>query len=390
MRIGVFSDSYRPYTSGVVTSICTLKEELVKMGHEVFIFAPGYPNYHDEEPNIHRLLSIPAPTNRDFTLALPVSPRISLLTRNLKLDIVHVHSPFILGQIGAKCARRLNLPLVFTYHTQYDQYAHYVPIGQELARDLTVKYSRNFCNRCDLVIAPSDDLRHLIAGYGVTTPIDVIPTGVDVERFSSGDRTWLRCKYNIPDSHRICLFVGRLAPEKNIDFLIRAFAGLKIIYPNVCLVIVATGPLEKELKKLTIEEGLQLDRDVIFTGLLPSEELVNAYRGADVFTFTSLSETQGIVLVEAMAAGLPIAAVKGTGTHEMVEDGQQGLLSDYDQESYIALIMRLLSEQKLSSTLAAQASARAAQLSAKIMVSRIENRYKELCTASRGLRPQIC
>ncbi|MGE5405532.1 MAG: glycosyltransferase family 4 protein [Candidatus Saccharibacteria bacterium] len=389
MRIGVFSDSYRPYTSGVVTSICTLKEQLHKLGHEVFIFAPGYPNYHDDESNIHRLLSIPAPTNRDFTLALPVSPRVSLLARKLKLDIVHVHSPFILGQIGAKCARRLELPLVFTYHTQYDQYAHYVPIGQELARDLTVKYSRNFCNRCDLVIAPSDDLRQLIMSYGVNVPIDVIPTGVDVERFSSGDKLWLRKKYNIPNTYRICLFVGRLAPEKNIDFLIKAFANVKHVYETVCLVIVATGPLEKELKKLAIEEGLQLGRDIIFTGLLPSDNLVNAYCGADIFTFTSLSETQGIVLAEAMAAGLPIAAVEGTGTHEMVENGRQGLLSAYELDSYGAIILRLLSEQNLYSDLAVQAPARAAELSAEIMASRIETRYRELALVKR-LSPQTC
>jgi len=178
VNIGIFADSYKHYTSGVVTSICTFKDEFERQGHTVHIFAPGYPDYRDKEPNIHRFASVPAPGNPDFTLAIPVSPRIYAVTKKLGLDLVHVHSPFILGLYGAKVARRYQLPLVFTYHTMYDQYVHYVPVARELARDVTVRYSRHFCNQCDLVVAPSTEVREKVSQHGIKTPVAVIPTGV--------------------------------------------------------------------------------------------------------------------------------------------------------------------------------------------------------------------
>lgn len=379
MRVGVFSDSYRPYTSGVVTSICTMREEFTRLGHEVFIFAPSYPNYRDIEPNIFRFFSVPAPTNPGYTLAVPVSTRALRIARKLKLDIVHVHSPFILGQVGARCARRMGLPLVFTYHTLYDQYAHYVPVGQELARDLTIKYSRYFCNRCDLVITPTVDVKNMIRSYGVETPIEVVPTGVDVRRFSRGRKNWLKKDYDLPDDYKTCLFVGRLAPEKNIDFLIRSFRRVKEMYPKCSLFIVATGPLEKELKKLVLNEGMNLSQDVIFTGALTSEKLIDVYSDADVFTFASTSETQGIVVVEAMAAGLPVVAVRAIGTQEMVEDGVQGILTEPDLESFSQAVVRVLQDQELRNYLASNAVQRAESLSSQAMARKLEHLFLMLC-----------
>lgn len=378
MRIGLFSDSYYPYTSGVVTSIATVKDELMSRGHDVHIFAPNYPNYHVKEKNVHRFFSVPAPTNPDFSLMVPVSPRLNMVVKQLELDLIHVHSPFILGQMGAKCARKYDLPLVFTYHTQYDQYVHYFPIAQDLARELTVKYSKYFCNKCDLVIAPSCDLESLIRSYGINTPIRVLPTGVDADYFGSGDREWLRRTYGIPKSKKICLFVGRLSFEKNIEFLIQTMRLIKEKTEDVCLVIVASGPQEKELKRMAVGEGLELDRDIVFAGFLPREQLVHAYNGADLFTFASVTETQGIVLVEAMAAGLPVVAVRATGTRDMVQDGVQGILTDEDVPAFADSILRVLGDRKLYARMAAAGPKRAQVLSSKAMAEKLEAEYMSL------------
>ncbi|NLV15824.1 MAG: glycosyltransferase family 4 protein [Syntrophomonadaceae bacterium] len=375
MRIGVFSDSYRPYTSGVVTSICTFKEELSKMGHETFIFAPSYQNYHDDEDNVFRCFSVPSPSNRDFAVPIPLSPRVNTIVKNLDLDIIHVHSPFILGPMGAGFSKKLNVPLVFTYHTLYDQYVHYVPMAQELARDLAIKYCSYFSNRCDLVITPTTDIKEMIQRYGISSPIEVIPTGVETDRFKRGDPNWIRQHFAIPADKKICLFVGRLSKEKNLEFLIQAFQKVKQQYDNACLVIIATGPLEKQLKKMVINLDMVLNEDVFFAGFLSFENLVDAYCGADLFTFASVTETQGIVLVEAMAAGLPVVAVKATGSQEMVEDGRQGILVNDDQDMMADQIVRLLRDDELRRNFAVQAVQRAADLSSRAMARKLERQY---------------
>lgn len=362
----------------MVTSICTFKEELTRLGHEVFVFAPSYPNYREREDNVFRFFSVPSPADANFTLAVPVSPRIGAVVKKLNLDIVHVHSPFIMGQLGLRCARRFGLPLVFTYHTMYDQYVHYVPVAQELAKEMTVKYSTNFCNRCDLVITPSADIKNLITDYGIRTRIEVIPTGVNTELFSRGDPGWLRRAFNIPSERKICLFVGRLTVEKNIEFLIKAFRKVHDTDPDTSLVIVAAGPLEKELKKLVITEGLALQHDVVFTGFLPFERLIDAYCGADLFTFASVTETQGIVLVEAMAAGLPVAAVRATGSQEMVQDGIQGILSEHDLDSFAGQMSMILKNDEMRQAFSRAGRERAAELSSQAMARRLEANYKQL------------
>lgn len=174
MKIGIFTESYKPYTSGVVTSISTFKDELTRLGHDIYIFAPSYPNC-DEEDNVFRYFSIPAPTNPGYTLALPVHPGMLALMKKLQLDIIHVHSPFTLGRVGLHYARKFDLPLLFTYHTRYDQYVHYVPMAKDLIKDVTIKYSRYFCNECDHIIAPSHEIESIIRSFLVTTPISVVP-----------------------------------------------------------------------------------------------------------------------------------------------------------------------------------------------------------------------
>ncbi len=389
MRIGIFTDSYRPYTSGVVTSIVTFKEELIQLGHEVYIFAPSYPDYHEQEQGVYRFYSLPSPTNPDFTLAIPVLPGIKMLVKKLNLDIIHVHSPFTMGRVGLHYARKYKIPIVFTYHTLYDQYAHYVPVAQELARDMALKLSNNFCNQCDHIIVPSKEVETLLNGYSIKSPVSVIPTGVPLHKFEHIQKDWLRTNYGIPDNRRILLFVGRLSKEKNLGFLIRAFRQINMQMPETTLVITAQGPLETELRDLARSLDFSLDTDVIFTGALPFETLVDVYSSSDLFVFSSMTETQGLVLIEAMASGLPVVAVRAYGVQDMVDDGINGVLTECERNEFCNAVIRVLNDEILYKRLKANAYLKAQNLSSANMALKLQEVYEKLAENSTPRRPRF-
>jgi len=380
VKIGIFTDSYKPYTSGVVTSITTFKRELEQLGHQFFIFAPNYPNYVESEEGVYRFYSVPAPTNPDFTLAIPVFPGMKYLLRKLDLDIIHVHSPFTMGRVGLHYARRLGLPIVFTYHTLYDQYIHYLPVAQELAREMTIKFANNFCRQVDHIIVPSSEASNILCSYNIPTPISVIPTGVPVERFRALDckGNVLRERYDIPAENKILLNVGRLTKEKNLEFLLDAFARVHQQNPQTTLVITAQGPLESALKQQAVYLGLKLERDVIFTGAVPFETLIQVYYSADLFVFSSMTETQGLVLIEAMAAGLPVVAIRAYGVADMVDHGINGFLTACDQDEFTGAILRLLSDDKIYHYFRNNALVKAEQVSSQNMALQLEKVYQQL------------
>ncbi|MGI5920682.1 MAG: glycosyltransferase family 4 protein [Syntrophomonadaceae bacterium] len=380
MRVGIFTDSYKPYTSGVVTSISTFKEELTRLGHQIYIFAPSYPNYFEQEENVYRFFSLPSPTNKDFTLAIPVHPGLNLTVKKLNLDIIHVHSPFTMGRVGLHYARRYKIPLLFTYHTKYDQYIHYVPLAQHWAREITIKYSNNFCSHCQHIVVPSSEVKEMLVNYRIKTPISIIPTGVPVDKFKGGNNKWLQENYNIPEGNQVLLFVGRLTKEKNLEFLIQAFQKIKNELPDSTLVLTAQGPLETELKNLCVELGLSLKNDVVFTGALPFDQLVHVYQSADLFVFSSVTETQGIVLIEAMAAGLPVVAVKASGVNDMVDNEVDGILTDCDQEEFARAVCRVINNPDLYARLKKGALKKAEELSSANMARKMEELYARLAS----------
>lgn len=380
LSIGVFTDSYRPYTSGVVRSIETFTQHLRALGHRVYIFAPSYPNCQPED-GVFRFRSIPAPTQREFTLALPVSLTLGATVRRLGLDIIHVHSPFLLGRLGARAARRFGLPLVFTYHTLYDQYVHYVPLFQGLSRKLVQCYTRDFCNRCDLVITPTALVADLLRRQGVETPLAVIPTGIELADFRNADRTWLRRRYGLPSEAKILLFVGRLGKEKNIDFLLHSFARLcaqENLGP-LKLVLVGGGTAAAELAREARQLGLE--QDVVFTGTLPKEEVAKCYAGADLFVFASLTETQGLVLAEAKAAGLAVVAVDANGVREMVNHGEDGYLSAPSLEEFTARVAELLRDDAKRLSMGRRAQITVQPYAAQNTAARLADHYRQLVAA---------
>lgn len=376
VNIAVFTDSYKPYVSGVVNSISTFNRELRRLGHNCFVFAPGYPGYADDEPGVFRFRSIKAPTNPDFRLAIPLSRSVIARLRSLQVDVIHTHSPFLMGGLGARSAHRLGLPLVFTYHTLYEEYVHYSPIARGLAKRLMRKISRDYCNRCDAVIAPTQVVSDLLLTYGVKTPVIVNPTGIDLSRYEQLDQSWLRLRYGIPAEHRILLFVGRLGQEKNVTFLIRAFAKVADSDPRSTLVLIGGGPLRSDLERLS--RSLGLSSRVVFTGPMQPDDMPTAYGGADIFVFPSMTDTQGMVITEAMAAGLPVVAVRAYGTNNVVDDGVNGLLTAADETEFADAVATLLSDVTLLNRLAVRTHEKAVEMSSTKCAKRLEKVYLDV------------
>lgn len=376
MNIGFFTDSYRPYTSGVVRSIETFTKELKQLGHQVYIFAPQYKDC-EKEPGVFRYASLPSPTNQDFSLAIPISFRARPLVRQLKLDIIHVHSPFLMGRLGARLARSERIPLVYTYHTLYDKYVHYVPFAQEISSKVVQKIATDFSNRCDLVIVPTSVIGDVIRQNGVRAPIENIPTGIETSDYKYGDPHWLRETYRIPANHRILLFVGRIGQEKNLEFLIRCFNIVQQQLPETSLVLVGGGPQEQELKEMVVSLGIQ-DK-VIFTGTLDKKLVINCYLGADLFVFASVTETQGLVIGEAKAAGLPVVAIDAFGVKEMVTHEHSGFLTQLDEQEFVDRIINLLQDNNLYRKMSATAKQEAQLITAEACTRRLLEAYQSIC-----------
>jgi len=294
------------------------------------------------------------------------------------LDLIHVHSPFLLGRVGARYARKLGVPLVFTYHTLYDQYVHYLPFAKTFSRELAQKISRDFCNLCDLVIVPTDIVGDYLHDIGVLTPINRVPTGIKISDYQEGDRRWLQRQYKIKPNDKVLLFVGRLGKEKNIFFLMESFKILSNSIGNTVLVLVGGGPEEEELRDKAVELGIE--KKVIFTGTLSPEDVINCYASASLFVFPSVTETQGIVIAEAKAAGLPVVAIKAYGVSEMVEDGVDGYLTELDQEQFASKVHMLLNNDNLKEEMSRKARHNVEKLSSTNCTARLIDSYQSLLT----------
>jgi glycosyltransferase involved in cell wall biosynthesis len=381
MKIGMFTDSYRPYTSGLVRSLETTASNLLELGHEVYIFAPHYPRYAEKEAGVFRFVSVPSPRYPEFTIALPFSLSLRSTIRRIGLDVVHVHSPFPMGQLGVWCARRSGLPLVFTYHTMYDQYMHYVPFARGLSRRIVRYYLPAFCNRCDVVIAPTRIVGDLI-GKQLRTRVEVVPTGIETNEFNDADSGWLRRQFGIGSETKILLHVGRLGKEKNIGFLLQAYRQIREKHPETCFVFVGDGPERERLKEEVWRLGLKTS--VLFTGLLPRCHVIDSYSGADLFVFASVTETQGLVLGEAKAAGLPAVAVSALGAAEMVNDGVDGYLTPLSLPLFTEKVLQLLENEPLRRTMAERARLESENISALNMARKLAGVYEEAAYCRNG------
>jgi len=326
--------------------VASFREVLMKQGHNVFVFAQSDGAFKDDEPFIFRYPSLPLPVSGDISAAIPVSPFVDQLLPMLKLDVIHTHHPILLGQTAARKAAELGLPLVFTFHTQYWEYTHYIPFPQEAIQEFLKnavhKWLRDFMQKCQHIIIPSESMREiLVRDYGLEEGYTVIPTGTDLEPYLRADGKTLRNEKGWQDQ-TVLISVGRLAPEKNWDTLFRAFSKVCSSYPNLRLVLIGDGPAKEALEALASELGIA--EHVTFTGALPFDEVPRYLKAADAFIFASVTETQGLVTIEAMAAGLPVVAVDGSGTRDIVDHGKQGFLVENDVDALAKGINKLLAD----------------------------------------------
>jgi 1,2-diacylglycerol 3-alpha-glucosyltransferase len=349
MKILFFTNTYLPHVGGVARSVASFAGEFRRLGHEVLTIAP---QFDPPQENEHGVVRVPAVTNfngTDFSVPMPVPGIVAAAVDQFAPDIVHAHHPFLMGGTALRIAESRQLPLVFTHHTMYDQFTHY--ISGEPAEDsprltqFVASLVAGYANLCDQVIAPSQSVADLLRSRDVETPIAVIPTGIDTNRFANGDGAAFRNRRGIPADAPVVGHVGRLALEKNLDFLSQAVARFLQQQPDARFLVVGSGPCEQTFEGACAAAGVE-DR-LIMAGVCEGQELIDAYHAMDVFAFASHSETQGMVVAEAMSAGLPVVALDGPGVREVVVDGQNGrLLMTEDAEEYAAALKSLFDATK--------------------------------------------
>jgi 1,2-diacylglycerol 3-alpha-glucosyltransferase len=324
MNILMISNTFSPHVGGVARSLERFTEEYRRLGHRTIVVAPEFEKMPENEEDVIRVPAIQNFNGSDFSVRLPIPGLVLAALEDFKPDIIHAHHPFLLGDTALVLSASQNVPLVFTHHTMYEQYTHYVPGDSPAMQRFVIELSTGFANLCDRVFAPSESIAEVLKNRHVITPIEVVPTGVQVEHFSRGDGTRFRKKLNLPKNAWVVGHLGRLAPEKNLEFLARAVGEFCRTNENAHFLLIGTGPSEKIVKDLFDQQGLS--NRLHSLGILKGQDVVDAYHAMDVFAFASQSETQGMVLTEAMAAGLPVVAIDAPGVREVVKDKQNGRL----------------------------------------------------------------
>jgi glycosyltransferase involved in cell wall biosynthesis len=341
MKICMFTNTYLPHVGGVARSVHFFTQDLRDRGHEVLVVAPTFPEAREIGSIQDGVLRVPAIQNfngSDFSVRIPMPFIIDQKIDRFQPDIVHSHHPFLLGDAAMRAARYRRLPLVFTHHTLYERYTHYVSADSEAMKRFAIHLSTEYANLCTHVVAPSESVARLIRKRGVERPIAEIPTGVDVSFFREGRGDRLRKEASIPDDVRVIGHLGRLAPEKNLGYLTEAVVRHMRTDEKSRFLVVGSGPSEETIKDRFQEEGMG-DR-LVMAGKLTGRSLADAYRAMDLFVFSSRSETQGMVLTEAMAAGRPVIALDASGAREVVRDRENGRLlpADTPPESFAEAI----------------------------------------------------
>lgn len=374
MHVGLFTDSYLPRRSGVVRAVEALGRALRHRGHRVSIIAPAYPGYADADPDVVRLPSVQTPGHPEFPLAVPYSASHLRALRGRQFDVVHTHSPFLLGGVGMWIARTLRCPMAFTYHTLYGEYAHYTPLLGDLARPLIMTYTTAYSNRCDVVLASVPSLADLLRRYGIRAPIEVIPSvGVEpaeFERRSPGDT---RTRFGIPPAAPLLVFVGRLAQEKGIALMVEAFAALP---DDVWLLMIGNGPERAALQALAAR--LRTASRVVFAGELEHARVIEALFASDLFVFPSHTETLGLAVVEAMAAGRPVVAVRSRVLADIVRDGDTGLLAAGEPRAFAEAIGSLLRDPARRTAMAARSLDAAKAYTQDHLTDRVAGVYRRI------------
>ncbi len=389
MNIGIFSDTYYPQLNGVATSIRTLARGLEKKGHNVYIFTPWDPRTPEiDEPNVYRIPSMPFLFLKHYRAGLLCPPHLSKKIHSMNLDIVHTQTEFSLGFLGKFISTTQGIPLVHTYHTMYEDYVHYIAGGHIITPEMAREFSKFFCNATTDVIAPTKKTQDLLLSYGVTTPISIIPTGIDTshfrkENYSSEEILGLRHSLGLEANTPVVLSIGRVAKEKSIDVVLGAIPTLLERLPEAKMVIVGEGPEKENLQLLA--RNLGIEDHIIFTGGKPWTEIGKYYQLGDVFSSASVTETQGLTFAEAMAAGVPVVAKNDPCIQNIIEHDKTGLLFE-ETETLSDLLYQVLTDPSLHDRLSNAGMETMKNLSAENFCTCVEALYEKILQS--GNKPE--
>jgi glycosyltransferase involved in cell wall biosynthesis len=349
----------------------------------VLVIAPQFDGAPEHEEGVVRVPAIKNFNSSDFCVPLVVPGMLAASIEEFGPDLIHCHHPFLLGSTSLRIAATYSLPIVFTHHTRYESYTHYLPFDAPVLQRFAAELTVGFCSLCDAVVAPSESIAAMLREQGIDTRIEVIPTGVDVGQFLRGDGRKARQKLGIPDAAFVVGHVGRLAPEKNLPFLAEAVARFLREQERAVFLVVGDGPTRELIEQTFGQQGLE--QRLFMTGTLEGQSLTNAYAAMDVFAFASQTETQGMVLAEAMAAGVPVVAVDASGVRDVVEDGINGrLLSQEDNQLFVEAlrwVVALGPAERSRMSLAVHATAE--ELSLRRCAQRMLALYAELIQQKR-------
>lgn len=344
MKIAMMTNSYKPFVAGVPVSIERLSDSLRSQGHEVVVFAPSY-DKQKAEPDVVRYRALMRGVAGGFSVPDSLDMEIERRFKEGNFDVIHVHHPMMIGRTALYLSWKYHVPLVFTYHTRYEQYLHY--IGLSGLKKIMPGYVRSYTRHCDMVIAPTPLMKEYLEQIQVGTDIRVLPTGLPEDSFHPDKQRADELRQElIGDKKYLFCTVARLAKEKNLDFLFRCMMLHKDISgDDFRLVLIGDGPERKELEKRAV--SLDIRNEIVFVGEVPNTEIKNYCHAADLFLFSSLSETQGIVLLESMAAGTPVIALRATGTEDVVMNGINGYMTGVSERDFVCKLMDILEKKEI-------------------------------------------
>jgi len=383
MKICMFTNTYLPHVGGVARSVHTCAEGLRERGHQVLIFAPSFAEDEKLAENPHEVVRLPALQNfngSDFSVHISLPGEIPEELEAFEPDIIHSHHPFLLGDLAVRCGHHYNRPVVFTHHTLYENYTHYVPFDSAAMQRFAIDLATRYANMCSRVIAPSESIARLITERGVEIPHSIVPTGVDTEHFAAGDGIGFRKRFSIPESAKVIGHLGRLAPEKNLPYLTEVGLQLCREYPDLLYLVAGNGPEKENIQQAFSSAGL--DKQIILTGEVTGNDVRDCYAAMDLFLFASKSETQGIVLVEAMATGQPVVALDASGAREVVRDGKNGYLLNEQSETdaFAAKVRSLLESPEKLNSFSQEAQSTAQEFSIPSCIEKLEDVYQRTIT----------
>jgi glycosyltransferase involved in cell wall biosynthesis len=388
LRVLYLSDVAWPRVNGVSTSIAVFRRELLALGHEVPLLAPRYGEpAAPDDPAIVRLDGRRVPFDPEDRFV--PARRFVQAAAALDFDLVHVQTPFAAHVAGRRIARRRGAPLVETWHTDFEHYfEHYVPfVPAFAARAVARTIARRVGRGVDHLIVPSSDIDDAIGAYGVSTPRTVLPTGLAAGELGPGDGAAFRSRHGIHPHRPVVVHVGRIAGEKNLDFLLRAVAAARREVPELLFVIAGEGPAKPALRHLASELGF--GDSILWLGYLDRRtELADVYSAGDLFAFASVTETQGLVLLEAMSLGVPVVAIAERGTRDLLAARRGGLVAEHDLESFAAAMLRLLRDRELRARSSTEARDVAAAWSAPVFAVRLVGLYERLVDEARLTAPR--